>query len=64
MFFWDNIAQEEVVAFLLEVLRHLLWHVIALLDNGSIHKGAPLRERCHRYPPLLVEYFPSYPLQN
>ncbi len=60
MFFWDNIAQEEVVAFLLEVLGHLPGHVIALLDNGSIHKGAPLRELCRRYPRLHVEYFPGY----
>ena len=60
VFFWDNIAQEEVVAFLLEVLRHLRGHVIALLDNGSIHKGAPLRELCRRYPRLHVEYFPGY----
>jgi hypothetical protein len=60
MFFWDNIAQEEVVAFLLEVLRHLRGHVIALLDNGSIHKGAPLRDLCRSYPRLHVEYFPGY----
>ena len=60
MFFWDNIAQEEVVAFLVEVLRHLRGHVIALLDNGNIHRGAPLRDLCRRYPRLHVEYFPSY----
>lgn len=60
MFFWDNIAQEEVVAFLREVLRHLRGHVIALLDNGSIHKGAPIRDLCRRHPRLHVEYFPGY----
>ncbi len=59
MFFWDNIAQEEVVLFLLEVLRHLRGHVIALLDNGSIHTGAPLRNLCRSYPRLHVEYFPG-----
>jgi transposase len=60
MFFYDNIAQEEVVVFLREVLRHLRGHVIALLDNGSIHKGAPLRELRRRYPRLHIEYFPGY----
>ncbi len=60
MFFWDNIAQEEVVAFLREVLRHLRGRVIALLDNGSIHKGAPIRDFCRRHPRLHVEYFPGY----
>jgi len=60
MFFWDNIAQQEVVAFLLEVLRHLRGQVIALLDNGSIHKGAPLRQLCRSYPRLHVQYFPGY----
>ena len=60
MFFWDNIAQEEVVAFLREVLRHLRGHLIALLDNGSIHKGAPIGDLCRRYPRLHIEYFPGY----
>ena len=59
MFFRDNISQEEVVAFLREVLRHLRGHVVALLDNGSIHKGAPLRDLCCSYPRLHVEYFPG-----
>jgi transposase len=60
MFFYDNIAQEEVVIFLREVLRHLRSHVIALLDNGSIHKGAPLRDLCRRHSRLHIEYFPGY----
>ena len=60
MFFYDNIAQEEVVAFLREVLRHLRGHVIALLDNGSIHKGAPLRDLGRRCARLHIEYFPGY----
>ena len=60
MFFYDNIAQEQVVAFLREVLRHLRGHVIALLDNGSIHKGAPLRDLCRRHARLHIEYFPGY----
>jgi transposase len=60
MFFWDNIGQEEVAAFLREVLRHLRGHLIALLDNSNTHRGGAveqLRRRVHR---LHLEYFPAY----
>ena len=60
MFFWDNIAQDEVVAFLREVMHHLRGHVIALLDNSNTHKGAPLRDLCKRFPRLHLEHFPPY----
>jgi putative transposase len=60
MFFWDNIAQEEVVAFLHEVLRHLRGHVIALMDNSNTHKGNLLQHLCQRFPRLHLEYFPAY----
>lgn len=60
MFFWDNIAQEEVVAFLHDVLRHLRGHVIALMDNSNTHKGAALDDLCRRFPRLHPEYFPAY----
>jgi transposase len=59
-FFWDNIAQEEVVAFLHEVLRHLRGSVIALLDNSNVHKGASVKKLCRRFPRLHLEYFPAY----
>jgi hypothetical protein len=60
MFFWDNIAQEEVVTFMHEVLHHLRGHVIALLDNSNTHQGATLRDLCRRFPRLHLEYFPPY----
>jgi transposase len=60
LFFWNNIAQEEVVLFFHEVLHHLPGDVIALLDNGSIHKGDPLRNLCRRFPRLHLEYFHGY----
>jgi hypothetical protein len=60
IFFWDNIGQDEVVAFLRQVLRHLRGHLIALLDNSNTHRGAPLRELSRRIPRLHLEYFPSY----
>ena len=60
MFFWDNIGQDEVVAFLRQVLYHLRGHLIALLDNSNTHKGGPLRDLCRSIPRLHLEYFPSY----
>lgn len=60
IFFWDNIGQDEVVAFLRQVLRHLRGQLIALLDNSNTHRGAPLRELSRRIPRLHLEYFPSY----
>jgi transposase len=59
MFFWDNIGQDEVVAFLHQVLRHLHGHVIALLDNNNTHRGAPLGDLCRTLPRLRREFFPS-----
>jgi transposase len=60
MFFWDNITQDEVVAFLHEVLRHLRGHVISLMDNSKTHKGDALDRLCGRFPRLHLEYFPAY----
>jgi len=60
MFFWDNIGQEEVCAFLREVLRQLRGHVIALLDNSNTHRGQPLAELRQLFPRLHLEYFPPY----
>jgi putative transposase len=60
MFFWDNIGQLEVVAFLQQVLRHLHKPLIALLDNSNTHKGQPLEDLCRSIPRLHLEYFPSY----
>jgi len=61
VFFWDNIGQQdEVVAFLRQVLCHIRGHIIALLDNSNTHQGGPLRDLCQRIPRLHLEYFPSY----
>jgi transposase len=58
--FHTNIDREIACAFLKEVLRHLRGHVIALLDNGQIHKGGPLETLMSRYPRLHLEPFPPY----
>ncbi len=60
MYFWNNIGQDEVTAFLREVLHHLRGHVFALLDNSNTHRGGPLCILCRRFPRLHLEYFPSY----
>jgi transposase len=60
MFSCDNIRQADVCLLLRHVLRHLRGHVIALLDNSNIHRGAPIRELCRRLPRLHLEHFPPY----
>jgi transposase len=58
--FDTNIDGEMVCGFLKDVLRHLRGHVVALLDNGTIHKGAPIHELLRRHPRLHLESFPPY----
>ena len=60
LFFRDNIGQDEVAAFLREVLHHLRGHVIALLDNSITHRGAVIRTLCRKSSRLHLEYFPPY----
>ena len=60
LLFYDNIAQEEVVLFLRELLRHLRGQVVVLLDNSPVHKGEPIEELQRQPPRWHVEYFPAY----
>ncbi|MGA8870850.1 MAG: IS630 family transposase [Candidatus Acidiferrales bacterium] len=60
LLFYDNIAQEEVCAFLRELLRQLRGPLIVLLDNSSTHQGEPLQKLLIRHPRLRIEHFPSY----
>jgi len=55
-----NIHQAQVCEFLRHLLRHLRGHVIVLWDNGSFHKGEPIRELCSRFARLHLERFPAY----
>ncbi len=55
-----NIEQAEVCQFLRHLLRHLRGHVIALLDNGPVHKGSPIQDLGDRFPRLHIEFFPPY----
>lgn len=56
----DNLQGEEVAAFLRQLLRHLRGPIIALLDNGKIHRGEPVRELLARTRRLHLEPFPAY----
>ena len=55
-----NIQQTEVCGFLRHLLKHLRGHVIVLWDNGTPHKGDPIRKVCSRFPRLHLERFPPY----
>jgi transposase len=55
-----NIHHAEVCAFLRHLLRHLRGPVVVLWDNGRIHRGQAIRDFCHAFPRLHVEFFPAY----
>jgi putative transposase len=56
----DNIQGEEVAAFLRHLLRHIHGPIIALLDNGKIHRAEPVQELLARTRRLHLEAFPPY----
>jgi transposase len=56
----DNIQGEEVAAFLRHLLRQIRGPIIALLDNGQIHRGDPVQELLARTRRLHLEPFPAY----
>jgi transposase len=55
-----NITGVEVTVFLRSLLRHVRGHVVAVLDNGRIHKGVEMAELLRRQPRLHIEWFPGY----
>lgn len=56
----DNIQGEEVAAFLRHLLRQIPGHLVVVLDNGGIHRGAPIQELLARTSRLHLEPFPPY----
>ncbi len=56
----DNIQGEEVVVFLRHLLRQIPGPIIALLDNGKIHRGEPVQELLARTRRLHLVPFPAY----
>jgi transposase len=59
-FHFENIKQPDACAFIRHLLKHLRGHVIVLWDNGTPHKGDPIRDLCRRYKRLHLERFPPY----
>jgi putative transposase len=59
-FWFGNIGQQEVCAFLRHLLRHLQGPLIVLLDNSRTHQGEPLDQLRRQHPRLRIEHFPSY----
>jgi len=55
----DNIQGEEVAGFLRHLLRQIHGPVIALLDNGKIHRGDPVQELLARTRRLHLAPFPA-----
>jgi len=56
----DNIQGEEVAAFLRHLLQQIRGPVIALLDNGKIHRGEPVQELLTHTRRLHLVPFPAY----
>jgi transposase len=55
-----TIRQEQVIAFLRYLLRHLSGQIIVVWDHLGAHQGQPLRQwlcRCRR---IHLEYLPGY----
>lgn len=55
----DNVNGVRVCAFLRQLLRHLRGPLFVLLDNATIHHGAPLKALRRQHPRLRIEYFPG-----
>jgi len=55
-----SIRQEQVLAFLRQLLRHLRGPVIVVWDRLKAHRGRQVREYLARQPRLAVEFLPAY----
>ena len=51
---------QAVAEFLRELLKHLRGKVVVIWDNGSMHKGEPIREVLRAFPRLSLERLPPY----
>lgn len=55
-----SIGQEQVIAFLRDLLRHLRGNVVVVWDNLSAHRGRRVRDYAAGVPRLHLEYLPPY----
>ena len=56
----ESIAQDQALAFLKDLLRHLRGHIILLWDRLPVHRGKRVQEFIADHPRLHVEWFPGY----
>jgi transposase len=56
----ESIRQEQIIAFLRDVLLHLGGHVIVVWDRLGAHRGAQIREFVRRRRRLTLEELPAY----
>lgn len=56
----DSIRQEQVIAFLRHLLRHLRGPVIVVWDRLGAHRGAQVRAYAAAQPRLRLELLPAY----
>ena len=56
----DNIQGDEVALFFRHLLRQMRGHIIALVDNGKIHRAEPVQELLARTRRLHLVPFPAY----
>jgi putative transposase len=50
----------DVADFIRDLLRHLRGRVIVVCDNGTMHKGEPIRQLLADHPRLSIEHLPPY----
>lgn len=55
-----NIARDQVLGFLRQLLRHLRGPVIVLWDNSKTHQGPLIRKLIENNPRLQIERLPPY----
>lgn len=55
-----SIRQQQAIAFLRHLLRHLRGNVIVVWDRLNVHRGAQVRRFLQSHRRLAVEYLPAY----
>jgi transposase len=56
----SSIRQEQVIAFLRQLMRHLRGHIFVIWDRLNAHRGKQVSKFLARHPRLHVEFLPPY----
>jgi transposase len=57
---YQYINNHRVADFVRDLLKHLRQRLILVWDNGSMHKGDPIRQLRTDFPRVSIEYLPPY----